>query len=178
MPKVLAPRFERFGGLADSLTKPDERISEAVRVEIGKTGAGECIPKDGANACSAAPASPEYASSASVPDRPLQSGDFPPAQCVSPGTAGHRCPTEAKYRRLIRSLLALCFVMSDAHYLKSLFTDGCALSPNANLPEPCWWVEVPSGDGRNGLLIRSSRVIVIGRQTGTIHYDGPAGDEG
>ncbi|MBL8420973.1 MAG: hypothetical protein JNK92_10085 [Dechloromonas sp.] len=48
----------------------------------------------------------------------------------------------------------------------------------ANLPEPCWWVEVPSGNGRDGLTIGSSRVIVIGRQTGTVHYDGPAGDEG
>ena len=48
----------------------------------------------------------------------------------------------------------------------------------ANLPEPCWWVEVPWGDVKDGLMIRSSHVIVIGRQTGTIHYDGSAGDEG
>ncbi|MBL8421318.1 MAG: hypothetical protein JNK92_11860 [Dechloromonas sp.] len=48
----------------------------------------------------------------------------------------------------------------------------------ANLPEPCWWVEVPWGDGKDGYRIRSSRVILIGRQTGTIHYDGSAGDEG
>jgi hypothetical protein len=48
----------------------------------------------------------------------------------------------------------------------------------ANLPEPCWWVEVPSGNGRDGLTTGSRRVIVIGRQTGTIHYDGSAGDEG
>jgi hypothetical protein len=48
----------------------------------------------------------------------------------------------------------------------------------ATLPEPCWWVEVPWGDGKEGYVIRSSRVIVIGRQTGTVHYDGSAGDEG
>jgi len=48
----------------------------------------------------------------------------------------------------------------------------------ANPPETCWWVEVPWGDGKEGYVIRSSRVIVIGRQTGTIHYDGSAGDEG
>lgn len=48
----------------------------------------------------------------------------------------------------------------------------------ANPPEPCWWVEVPWGDGKEKYVIRSSRVIVIGRQTGTIHYDGSAGDEG
>lgn len=46
----------------------------------------------------------------------------------------------------------------------------------ANLPEPCWWVEAPWGDGK--VMIRSSRVIAIGRRTGTVHYDGPAGDEG
>ena len=46
------------------------------------------------------------------------------------------------------------------------------------LPEPCWWIEAPWGDGKDGLTIRSSRVIVIGRQTGTVHYDGSAGDEG
>lgn len=46
------------------------------------------------------------------------------------------------------------------------------------LPEPCWWIPVPWSDGNDGFTIRSSRVIVIGRQTGTIHYDGSAGDEG
>ena len=46
----------------------------------------------------------------------------------------------------------------------------------ASLPEPCWWVQVlPQG---GALKIESSRVIVIGRNTGRIHYDGPAGDEG
>lgn len=48
----------------------------------------------------------------------------------------------------------------------------------AHLPEPCWWVEVPRDDSKEGFLIRSSRVIVIGKQTGAIHYDGSAGDEG
>lgn len=48
----------------------------------------------------------------------------------------------------------------------------------ANLTEPCWWVEVPWGDSNGAFVIRSSRVIVIGRQTGKVHYDGPAGDEG
>ncbi|MBK8121468.1 MAG: hypothetical protein IPK39_21670 [Sulfuritalea sp.] len=48
----------------------------------------------------------------------------------------------------------------------------------ANPPEPCWWVQAPWGDGKDGLMIRSSRAIVIGRRTGTVHYDGSAGDEG
>ena len=48
----------------------------------------------------------------------------------------------------------------------------------ASPPEPCWWVQIPWGDGKDGIMIRSSRVIVIDRRTGVIHYDGPAGDEG
>ena len=48
----------------------------------------------------------------------------------------------------------------------------------ANPREPCWWVQAPWGDGKDGFMIRSSRVIVIGRQTGTVHYDGSADDEG
>ena len=46
------------------------------------------------------------------------------------------------------------------------------------LPEPCWWVLVPWNDDEEVVAIRSSRVIVIGRQTGKVHYDGSAGDEG
>lgn len=46
-----------------------------------------------------------------------------------------------------------------------------------DLPEPCWWVQVP-WDDKEVSALRSSRVIVIGRQTGKILYDGPAGDEG
>lgn len=48
----------------------------------------------------------------------------------------------------------------------------------ANLPEPCWWVQVPWNDEKDRIVIRSRRVIVIGRRTGTVHYDGSAGDEG
>ena len=44
--------------------------------------------------------------------------------------------------------------------------------------EPCWWIQVPWGDGRDGQVLRGSRVMVVGRRTGTIHYDGSANDEG
>jgi hypothetical protein len=47
-----------------------------------------------------------------------------------------------------------------------------------DLPEPCWWVQVPWNDDKEVVAIRSSRVIVVGRQTGKVLYDGPAGDEG
>ena len=48
----------------------------------------------------------------------------------------------------------------------------------ADLPEPCWWVVVPWGDSNAGTWLRSSRVIVIGKNTCAIHYDCSAGDEG
>ena len=47
-----------------------------------------------------------------------------------------------------------------------------------NIPEPCWWIVAPMGDGKDCLVISSSRVIAVGRQTGKVHYDGSAGDEG
>lgn len=46
------------------------------------------------------------------------------------------------------------------------------------IPEPCWWIVAPWADGKNGVALRSSRVIAVGRQTGKVHYDGSAGDEG
>ncbi len=45
-----------------------------------------------------------------------------------------------------------------------------------NPPEPCWYVYAPWDDDKQG--IRSSRVILVGKRTGLIHYDGEAGDEG
>lgn len=44
--------------------------------------------------------------------------------------------------------------------------------------EPCWYIYAPSGNGNGGVILRSSRVILVGKLTGTIHYDGSAGDEG
>jgi hypothetical protein len=44
--------------------------------------------------------------------------------------------------------------------------------------EPCWYIYAPWGDGNGGVMLRSSRVILVGKLTGTIHYDGSAGDEG
>lgn len=46
------------------------------------------------------------------------------------------------------------------------------------LPEPCWWIIVPWDDGKDDCAIRSSRVIAVGKQSGKVHYDGSAGDEG
>jgi hypothetical protein len=44
--------------------------------------------------------------------------------------------------------------------------------------EPCWYISVPWNHNQNVAAISSSRVILIGKLTGTIHYDGSAGDEG
>ena len=45
--------------------------------------------------------------------------------------------------------------------------------------EPCWYVYVPWIDDNNGMaVLRSQRVILVGKLTGMIHYDGSAGDEG
>jgi hypothetical protein len=47
-----------------------------------------------------------------------------------------------------------------------------------DFPEPCWWIQVPWNDESGHPVLRSSRAIVIGRQSGKILYDGSAGDEG
>ncbi|MCK9381950.1 MAG: hypothetical protein M0P95_12930 [Sulfuritalea sp.] len=45
--------------------------------------------------------------------------------------------------------------------------------------EPCWYIYVPWTNDNNGMaVLRSSRVILVGKLTGMIHYDGSAGDEG
>jgi len=38
-----------------------------------------------------------------------------------------------------------------------------------------WYVNAPWGDGKDGMMLRSSRVIVISRQTGKVFYDGDKG---
>ena len=43
---------------------------------------------------------------------------------------------------------------------------------------PCWFVYGPWNDGADGTMLRSSRVIVISRQTGEVLYNGSANDEG
>ncbi len=44
--------------------------------------------------------------------------------------------------------------------------------------EPCWWIQAPWGDGHPEYALRSSRLILVGRKTGIVHYDGSANDEG
>ena len=72
MSDVLAPCFELFWGLADLLTKLDESISEAVRVEIRKASIGESFAENQANGRGAAPMitfQPRYLKLASLASR-------------------------------------------------------------------------------------------------------------
>jgi hypothetical protein len=42
--------------------------------------------------------------------------------------------------------------------------------------EPCWFIYAPWNDGKETL--RSSRIILVSKETGRVLYDGDAGDEG
>ena len=44
--------------------------------------------------------------------------------------------------------------------------------------EPCWYVLAPWNDGKDGLMLRSSRMLIISKTTGNVLFDGSAHDEG
>ena len=44
--------------------------------------------------------------------------------------------------------------------------------------EPCWYISAPWDDHKRVWALRSSRVILVGKLTGMIHFDGSANDEG
>ena len=44
--------------------------------------------------------------------------------------------------------------------------------------EPCWYIEVRWNDDKDVITLRSRRVILVGKLTGAIYYDGSASDEG
>jgi len=44
--------------------------------------------------------------------------------------------------------------------------------------EPCWYVYAPWDDEKEVCALRSSRLILVGKFTGTIYHDGSAGNEG
>lgn len=44
--------------------------------------------------------------------------------------------------------------------------------------EPCWWVVAPHADSHGVLALRSSRIVLVGRQSGAVLFDGLANDEG
>lgn len=54
----------------------------------------------------------------------------------------------------------------------------CRALYHREIDEPCWYIVAPWNDGLGSHVLRSSRVIVMGRRNGVIYYDGSAGDEG
>ena len=44
--------------------------------------------------------------------------------------------------------------------------------------EPCWWVVAPHADSHCVLALRSRRIVLVGRQSGAVLFDGLAKDEG
>ncbi|MGQ0551702.1 MAG: hypothetical protein ACT4PU_00610 [Planctomycetota bacterium] len=44
--------------------------------------------------------------------------------------------------------------------------------------DPAWFVLMPWYDGKDDLMFRSSRVVVIAKGDGRVLFDGDAGDEG
>lgn len=42
-------------------------------------------------------------------------------------------------------------------------------------PEPCWYIYAPWDDEKDATAFRADRVILVGKHTGAIHYDGSAG---
>ncbi len=54
--------------------------------------------------------------------------------------------------------------------------------PNVNLynlpTEPCWYVFAPWHDGKDDLMLRSSRLLLVSKISGKVLYDGSANDEG
>ena len=43
--------------------------------------------------------------------------------------------------------------------------------------EPCWFIFPPWNDGKP-MMLRSSRIVLVSKETGKVLYDGDAGDEG
>lgn len=57
-----------------------------------------------------------------------------------------------------------------------LIPEGCRIY---NMPtEPCWYINAPWGDGLDGKMLRSSRAILVSKESGRVLYDGSAYDEG
>lgn len=40
--------------------------------------------------------------------------------------------------------------------------------------EPSWYIDAPWNDAKDGLILRSTHVILVGKLSGTIYYDGSA----
>jgi hypothetical protein len=57
------------------------------------------------------------------------------------------------------------------------FPDNCHVYMSWPEDKPCWFVRCPWGDGLDGTMLRSSRLMVISKHGGRVLYDGSAHDE-
>ena len=56
--------------------------------------------------------------------------------------------------------------------------NNCNLYIGSTIGEPFWCIFAPWQDGRDGMMLRSSRIVLVSKRTGEIRFDGSAGDEG
>lgn len=56
--------------------------------------------------------------------------------------------------------------------------DDHTLTPYLFPQEPSWIISAPWFDGKDGTMIRSSRIIMVSKKSGKVLYDGSAHDEG
>jgi hypothetical protein len=56
--------------------------------------------------------------------------------------------------------------------------ENCTLYLPQAPSEPCWYIYAPWSDEKDVLTLRSNRLILVGKLTGTIYHDGSAGNEG
>ena len=76
--------------------------------------------------------------------------------------------------------------LSIAHHKTGLpresFTVCRKLPSNCMIYNPpvdsCWVVQALWDDGKDGSMLRSSRLLLISKRSGEVLYDGPANDEG
>jgi hypothetical protein len=70
-------------------------------------------------------------------------------------------------------------VLSSAHFkIFDQLPDNCHIYMTYPIDKPCWFVKCPWGDGQDGSMLRSCRLMLLTRWGGKVVYDGSAGDEG
>ena len=90
-------------------------------------------------------------------------------------------PPASRQFRVTRRLARRAAIRAGAAKDEVNVLDGAAEKLriySVTAPEPFWCVYVPWGDGFDGRMLRSSRVLLVSKLTGKVVYDGSANDEG
>jgi len=82
----------------------------------------------------------------------------------------------ATRQRALQIVAAACKCDSERLVIHGTQPDNCHIYGAP--AEPCWFVYAPWENGMDGLVLRSSRVILVSKLNGAILYDGSASDEG